>query len=160
MNPDLPLRDIHLPAEIGWWPLAWGWWALLLLVLLLLAGLIRWWIQRKPVQRLLVLQPALRELDRIEHTYRDDPHALAQELSVLLRRIAISLYGRKKAAGLTGNAWLEFLDQQRQSHVFSKQFRQALTELPYQPRSDANVMALLHEIRQWLKSRQEGSSHV
>ena len=25
----LPLRDLHLPEAIGWWPLAPGWWVLL-----------------------------------------------------------------------------------------------------------------------------------
>ena len=38
MNPavdvsQLPLRDIHLPAAIGWWPPALGWWLLAALVL-------------------------------------------------------------------------------------------------------------------------------
>ena len=27
MDPtQLPLRDLHLPETIGWWPLAPGWW--------------------------------------------------------------------------------------------------------------------------------------
>ena len=28
----LPLRDLHLPDPIGWWPLAPGWWFVLVLV--------------------------------------------------------------------------------------------------------------------------------
>ena len=45
MNPDsLPLRDIHLPAPLGWWPLAPGWWIVGALVFaLLIAGLIWLW---------------------------------------------------------------------------------------------------------------------
>ena len=30
----LPLRDLHLPDAIGWWPLAPGWWVLIALSLL------------------------------------------------------------------------------------------------------------------------------
>ena len=38
MNPtidvsQLPLRDIHLPGSVGWWPPAIGWWLLAALVL-------------------------------------------------------------------------------------------------------------------------------
>ena len=33
----LPLRDLHLPEPVGWWPPAPGWWILLLLVTTLLA---------------------------------------------------------------------------------------------------------------------------
>ena len=32
---DLPLRDIELPEAISWWPLAPGWWLLLMVVLTL-----------------------------------------------------------------------------------------------------------------------------
>ena len=38
MNPQLQLRDIHLPAEPSWWPPAPGWW---LLAILLMARV--WW---------------------------------------------------------------------------------------------------------------------
>ncbi|MGB5726303.1 MAG: DUF4381 domain-containing protein, partial [Thiogranum sp.] len=41
MNPgsELPLRDIHLPDPLSWWPPAPGWWLLLtLLVAIALLG--------------------------------------------------------------------------------------------------------------------------
>ena len=41
----LPLRDIHLPEPIGWWPPALGWWILALLVILTI-GLCIWLIRR------------------------------------------------------------------------------------------------------------------
>ena len=32
MDPELlPLRDLHLPEMVGWWPLAPGWWFLIAL---------------------------------------------------------------------------------------------------------------------------------
>ena len=37
MDPQqIPLRDLHLPEVIGWWPLAPGWW---FLIALAVAGL-------------------------------------------------------------------------------------------------------------------------
>ena len=32
MDPEqIPLRDLHLPEAVGWWPLAPGWWVLIAL---------------------------------------------------------------------------------------------------------------------------------
>ena len=155
MNPtDLPLRDIHLPPDIGWWPPALGWWLLLLLVFLSGVFLLRWWLKRPKQQGARTVSAplfALQELDRIEAQYQNDPMGLIRELSVLLRRIAISLYGRHQVAGLTGSSWLQFLDKQSGSAVFSERFQQALTELPYQPQGSTDVGALVLEVRQWLR---------
>jgi hypothetical protein len=158
MNPtdQLPLRDIHLPPDIGWWPLAWGWWLVIGLSLLAVFALV-WWLLQRPTstQRasLSAQASALQELDRIEQQYQNDPLGLVRELSVLLRRIAISLYGRRSVAGLTGVSWLQFLDNQGSSPVFSQRFQQALTELPYRAQGSADVNALVQEVRQWLRSQ-------
>ena len=44
MNPaELPLRDIHLPEPVSWWPMAPGWWwviGLLLLASAVVTGII------------------------------------------------------------------------------------------------------------------------
>lgn len=165
MNPtELPLRDIHLPPEISWWPFAWGWWLVLALGGLGLIALIWWWLKRPAkIQRinLSAQASALQELDRIEQQYPNDPIGLVRELSVLLRRIAISLYGRRSVAGLTGLSWLQFLDKQTGSPVFSQRFQQALTELPYRAQGSTDVRALLQEVRQWLGSQASaGKQHV
>ena len=35
MDPkQIPLRDLHLPEGIGWWPLAPGWWVVIALVMI------------------------------------------------------------------------------------------------------------------------------
>lgn len=166
MNPtELPLRDIHLPPEIGWWPLAWGWWLVLLFAVLGLVALGWWWLKRPVTSRqrvnLSAQASALQELDRIEQHYRNDPMGLVRELSVLLRRIAISLYGRRSVAGLTGVTWLQFLDKQSGSPVFSQRFQQALTELPYRAQGSVDVSALVQEVRQWLRTQASaGKQHV
>lgn len=165
MNPtELALRDIHLPPEISWWPLAWGWWLVISLVVLGLLALVWWWLQRPTSTARMNLSAqtsALQELERIESQYRHDPLGLVRELSVLLRRIAISLYGRRSVAGLTGVSWLQFLDKQGGSPVFSQRFQQALTELPYRAQGSADVSALVQEVRQWLRAQSSaGKQHV
>lgn len=165
MNPtELALRDIHLPPEISWWPLAWGWWLLIVLAVLGLVAMVWWWLKRPAHTQRINLSAqasALQELDRIEQQYSNDPLGLVRELSVLLRRIAISLYGRRSVAGLTGITWLQFLDKQGGSPVFSQRFQQALTELPYRAQGSVDVQALVQEVRQWLGSQSSaGKQHV
>ena len=165
MNPnELPLRDNHLPPEIRWWPLAWGLWLVLLLVLCGLVALVWWWLKRPVTNQRVNISAqasALQELERIEQQYSNDPMGLVRELSVLLRRIAISLYGRRSVAGLTGMTWLQFLDKQGGSAVFSQRFQQALTELPYRAQGSVDVSALVQEVRQWLSSQSSaGKQHV
>lgn len=147
------LRDIHLPPDIVWWPPAPGWWVVLALAVIALSLLIYYLFSRRtPARRVQGSLPsAVAELDRIEHAYRHDPRALVCELSVLLRRVAISLYGRQAVAGLTGDDWLQLLDRQQPTPVFTKKFRQALTELPYKPSGEADTRALIQEIRHWLQ---------
>ena len=63
----LPLRDLHLPDAIGWWPLAPGWWVILAIVAAVL-GYVAWrlhkrWLFNAPRRH------ALRELARFEAEY-------------------------------------------------------------------------------------------
>ena len=53
MDPEqIPLRDLHLPEPVGWWPLAWGWWILIALALAGIAYLLlrawRQWRANRP----------------------------------------------------------------------------------------------------------------
>ncbi|PIE00555.1 MAG: hypothetical protein CSA79_03280 [Thiothrix nivea] len=158
MNPEtLPLRDIHLPPEIGFWPPAPGWWILLVLVLLAVLWLFAW-RRRQPVYRRRIVQPALRELQRIEQDYAADPAEMIRQLSILLRRSAISLQGRHRTAGLTGQEWLHFLDQQQNREVFTRRFAEMLTEQPYRQQLQGDATALAEVIRDWLK--QQETAHV
>jgi hypothetical protein len=50
-------------------------------------------------------------------------------------------------------SWLQFLDNQGSSPIFSQRFQQALTELPYRAQGSADVNALVQEVRQWLRSQ-------
>ncbi|MEZ5535545.1 MAG: DUF4381 domain-containing protein [Thiolinea sp.] len=159
MNPEeLPIRDIHLPPEVGMWPPAFGWWLVLALLLLALFLAVRYWRRRQPVYRKQVVQPALLELQRIEQNYADDPAEMIRQLSVLLRRSAISLYGRHKIAGLTGKAWLKFLDQQQRGEVFGQRFAEIITEQPYRKQLQGDASALATVVREWLQ--QQETPHV
>lgn len=155
MNPEtLPINDIHLPASVGWWPLAPGWWVLVCLMLVVIALLVWYWNKSPRLPRQGVLDTALRELDRLPKQYAKDSKILLRELSVLLRRVAISRYGREKVAGLTGAAWVDFLDKQAGKTLFKGRFEAVLTELPYRPETQVETAALMQAIREWIKLQQ------
>lgn len=98
------LAPPHVPPPPGWWPPAPGWWVLSLLLMLLVAGLIHWYL--RPSRRLRRI--ALRELAQME-THVHDEFQLARELQDLLRRYAIAAYGRATVADLSGEEWLAFI---------------------------------------------------
>ena len=109
----LPLRDILLPEPVGWWPPAPGWWLLALLTLLLLVFgcrfLLRQLQQRRQRQRL--LKPAQQQLEQIRRRFArsSDTTQLVSDLSMLIRRTALTRYPREQVAGLIGTAWLDWL---------------------------------------------------
>lgn len=130
MNPeDLPLRDIHLPPDIGSWPPGPGWWVVAILLLIGIAVLV-WWMYRSSKIR----RSALRALKTLERDYdrSGDAHTFVAGLSVLLRRVALSRGARAQVASLHDEAWLQWLDQDAPDKPFSLGAGRVLTELPYQ----------------------------
>lgn len=140
MAADLPLRDIHLPPSVGSWPLAPGWW--LLLVLLSAAS---WWGWRTWRRRHL-RRCALARLDDLARC--PGPQQVAA-LSRLLRQAVISHFP-PDTAGLTGPRWLEFLDRPFPDRPFSSGVGRCLLDAPY--RNDARIDndALIALCRRWL----------
>ncbi len=110
MNPDaLPLRDIHLPAEIGWWPLATGWWVAIALVTLLALAAVGFWLRERAKLRRLALQ----EISSLRRSYQDsgNGHAFLVGLSTLLRRVMLSVGQREHVAASNGQDWLAYLTE-------------------------------------------------
>ncbi len=152
----LPLRDIHLPTPVSWWPPAPGWWILLgLLIALVWLGL--WaWKQRKAVKQSLKSLTQAR-FETLRDTYRRDrdPRRLVQEISVLLRRASMSLLPRERSAGLTGEAWLGFLDRMVDGTEFSEGVGRVLLDAPYKAHPDFDAEALLALCQNWIESLPE-----
>ncbi len=128
----LPLRDIHLPADISWWPPAPGWW--LLAGLILSATLLSyWWYRRRLRLKFSAINLAKEEFKEVRDQYskHQDPGQLVRELSILLRRLSISTFPRVETAGLTGNAWLQFLDEPMGATPFTSGAGRILIDAPY-----------------------------
>lgn len=152
---ELPLRDIHLPAAIHWWPLALGWWLVIGVVLLGVALAVYFTYQAlKPSLK----KQASKKLDSIELSYRENEDGVhcVSELSVFLRRVVLSQEGALKEnstkyAGLTGKAWLRCLDKSLKQPEFSQGVGQILLKGPYQSQVEKeDVSQLIQLCRKWV----------
>jgi hypothetical protein len=148
----LPLRDIHLPEPVSWWPPAPGWWLLLMLGAITIAGIVLFKHIRK---RRLLKRTVLAELETIRRQYHDnhDHVLLVKALSALMRRASISFYQRADSASLTGAAWLQHLDSTARRKEFKNGSGKILATAPYLPansRVDVDFDDLLSLCEDWL----------
>ena len=132
------LHDIHGLDPVGIWPLALGWWLVLvaaLLVVLLVFGIRRW---RPDWQRFLPrygwTRDASEELTALRARVADgDVKHLAAEFSELLRRIAIARCGRDRCAGLHGEPWLDWLARHDPAGFDWRTRGRLLLDVPFAP---------------------------
>ncbi len=157
----LPLRDLHLPDPVGWWPLAPGWWIVAFMFAAGLAYLA--WRSFQAWRRAAPRRFALRELARYEGAYlqHKNPVLLAKQLSALLRRGMLAYAPRADVAGLTGDAWLQWLDDGMPLPYFHTEGGKSLLELPYRnPDADfgnTDIDALLSAVRMRIKTPLRGA---
>ncbi|MCN4143816.1 MAG: DUF4381 domain-containing protein [Thiohalomonas sp.] len=152
------LADIQLPEAITFWPPAPAWWLLLALSIIILLVIIYFIKRKPPVKTATVKQlksQSMKELHTIKKRYKaqlidNEPdnysqkkaitHATVKELSIFLRRYALSLYHREKVASLTDQQWLALLDNtyygkphsNQSTPLFSEKYADLLTKTPYQ----------------------------
>jgi hypothetical protein len=141
MNPSvdlsaLPLRDIHLPDPVPWWPPAPGWWLLAALALLgAIAFGLHYYRYRSRRSALRALGRARAALDR-----GADPVGCLQEVSTVLRRFAMTCAEARRGedvtdfrcvAGLIGERWLAYLDSRWPRDAFRNGAGRLLLAAPY-----------------------------
>jgi cbb3-type cytochrome oxidase subunit 3 len=148
----LPLRDIHLPEAIGWWPPALGWWLLAVLIPLLL-GFIYWLYRR--ITRKTAIKAAKKLLLQIKQDQQLDSEQKLKDLSALIRRVAISTTARTDCAGLTGQQWLEYLDRSVKGSPFREGVGRLLANAPYQKTAptEQEVSQLISLCENWLNAQ-------
>jgi len=154
---ELPLRDIHLPDTLLWWPLAMGWWFIIVMLLGAITGLSVFYYRKKKNRKQdNTIAYSLDTLNQLSN--EENKSVLITHISRLLRRVCISLYGRKQVAGLTGEQWLRFLDRKGKTTAFTKGIGRILVTYPYQKKVDYPQQELLLLVQLWLKNQR--NQHV
>ena len=147
------LHDIHLPAPIGWWPLAPGWY-ILSGAILLITGIIITVVYRHYMHGLAKRQ-ACKMLAEYEHEYDSEGNTAVTcaKISELLRRVALVYFPRQDVASLQGDDWISFLNTTSKGINF-KAVRHCLLELPYQNQvQSTNLKPLFTRVHAWIKQR-------
>ena len=147
------LRDVHPPAEPAWWPLAPGWWLVLLAALVLAMIATRYAIPR--IRRWRTRRRLLNELDAIalRHRAGSDATAIAADVSQLLRIAALERFPDHRAASLHGGDWIAFLEACEPAPGRFDAVRDARTAMPYRPPgAGGDAMPLLRAARGWLRA--------
>ena len=103
----LPLNPMHLPEPPSWFPLAWGWWALITSVIV---GLLIVWLLLYRKKRHLA---AKKTAQRLMASHQKPADAIE-----LVRQAALCYFPREEIAQLPGTEWYEFLDSQLNQPVF------------------------------------------
>lgn len=147
----LPLRDIHLPEAIGWWPPAIGWWVLAVLIPLLCWFF--FWLYKR-ITRKTAVKTAKKLLITLQQDSSLDDKDKLGELSSLMRRVTISQSPRAETASLTGQAWLKFLDKSVQGTPFTQGAGKVLADAHYQKSATAfDVAPVIELCETWLKTQ-------
>lgn len=102
-DPLAQLRDIHVPTEVNIWPLDWGWWVAIAVVLLALFCLYK--AITAHIRHNKARKQALALLESISAQQSNWPVAL----NSILKRTAMSYYPTHQVAGLYGKQWQAFL---------------------------------------------------
>ncbi|CEK12095.1 DUF4381 domain-containing protein [Legionella hackeliae] len=146
------LHDIQLPQSIGWWPMASGWYFLMIIGLLLLTFMFYRFYRRRQYGR--AKKEALDLLADLQKKYQHDGDSqeASMRISELLRRVALVYYPRQDVASLQGQGWIDFLNNTARRVDFNK-VTYHLLEVPYQKSTDADLNPLFSCARTWIKQR-------
>ncbi len=158
------LNDIVLPATVGWWPLAAGWYILFALLLIALAwfgyrSLYRWMSNRYRRAALRELQLLADRLHATKERDAEDRDANLRQIPILLKRTALSAYPRSQVASLSGKDWFHFLNSTVKTPAFTDSAASTLNKISYSSGELSFIdlpttTALLNASRQWLKHHQ------
>lgn len=144
------LRDIHVPAELGWWPPAIGWWILALAIIFIAYRLIRRWINQHHQGR--YKKQALTELNQqLTLWQRDgnDAHYL-QGVHALLVRVCLHLEGGRQLSAKTGQRWADDLNRYSAEELDQESVF-ALTQAAYQKEPTVDIERLHKLVNRWIK---------
>ena len=143
------LRDIHLPDAISWWPPAVGWWVLLALTIVA-------FIFISKLYRRITYTPLNKVVDNTfkniiaEYKKNNNESDFIIKTSQFLRQTAMSYSGRNNVAQVTGEQWIQTLNNLTEENYFNEKIKKTLINAPYQKDINIDAEQLINTIQNWL----------
>lgn len=144
------LHDIIMPPPVGWWPISDSLIALFIGIAGIIIGLSWYFLnQRKQNQYRREAQSLFDEAI----AKSDDPKRQLQIANQLLKQVAITSYGRKQVAALTGTDWVLFLKQNASYVQQPDGLEDCFASLynPNQPLEPQDIQETLNYVKQWIR---------
>jgi hypothetical protein len=144
------LKNIHLPEAVSIFPLAYGWY--ILLAIILLGALVLWWWLAKQKRKQRQISEIYRLLMEIENNTAIlvEHNELLAKVTIFLKRVAQLKYPEQNPQQLLGEQWLNFLDSSGKTDQFTHGGGRVLLNL-YQRDGGSNYTELFLVVRNWLK---------
>ena len=124
------LNDIQLPDPVGWWPLAFSWWILIFSIIAIVAGAIWYYLDQK--RRNIYRRSAVQQVEEILQQTGSTENVKISAINAVLKRVAVTAYGRLITASLHDQAWLDFLSETA-SYIPQPENLQDVLNLAYKP---------------------------
>jgi hypothetical protein len=144
------LRDIHIPRPVSLWPLAMGWWGILIFVISSVSYTLLKKHKSKPKNIWKITKPELVRIQKSYRIHRSEAQSCA-DLSMLIRRVVLLYYPRTDIASLTGEQWLKFLDNTTSNQDFSNGLGRWVVTAPYMSEPKLDIKQTFSFVRGWLK---------
>ncbi|RUR13837.1 DUF4381 domain-containing protein [Legionella sp. km772] len=148
------LKDIHLPTSVGIWPLAPGWYVLIIVFFILMAGLSfvayrRYLNARAKKQALVLLQSYVQQYEQDRNS-----QLASARISELLKRVALVYFPRQQVASIHGQEWINFLNATSKGLDFEA-VKTMLLDSPFKPNEQIDLKPLISQATLWIKQRRE-----
>ena len=142
------LKGLHIPKTPDIFPLAIGWWLLIVLFFILFLGFyfaIYAWVHSLHRQ-------VMRKMKKIRQI--SDTKEMLINLNQLAKQLAISRFGREKIASLYEKDWVSFMNFSAKKDIFSKEYIDLLHKSMYAKKndiSDSLRQSILKDYEEWIR---------
>ena len=150
-NPLVALRDMHLPPPVSFWPPAPGWWIMIGLFLILCLCFVFFHLKTRRYSRL--KREALRLIQKYESRFlgRQDAAQAYRDLSLLTRRLMVTLSSDPRVAGIHGERWPEFLLHVSGGSPCTTDSYESLRESPFCAHPEGDPLELSQSLNNLVK---------
>jgi hypothetical protein len=152
------LKDIHLPHAISDWPIAFGWWTLLTIIIISIFAGLYFWRHYKVKNANKKAALSLLALKYSHFKSNQDSQAFLQHSNQILKRYCIKQY--PAAVSLSGLAWTDFLIRHSEKTFFNENLANAISQGLYQANCQYNADELYNACASWITHNKNLESPV